>query len=179
MYRAGLRQVEGRLPVATPRPGSSRRRRYRHEAGNLGLQLLCPLLVPLRDHGLPLLGSLPLLLLLSLRPAPAPSSGARANELRVLIVHLSHDPPLERPRDVLDVHEVAEAAAGTARLMECTAPGLAEVVDWGELRLDEAGAIEAVGEQLHGALGRLLVEVLDIHVPEHVVGDIVQDNHVL
>mmetsp|Transcript_25543 Transcript_25543/g.67750 ORF Transcript_25543/g.67750 Transcript_25543/m.67750 type:complete len:215 (+) Transcript_25543:487-1131(+) len=97
----------------------------------------------------------------------------------MIVVHFPHDSALDGTGDVLDVHEVAVRATVAAGLVEGAAPSLAEVGDCRVLSLDELSAVESASELHQGTLRVFLVVVLDVHVPDHVVAQVVDDDQIL
>jgi len=81
--------------------------------------------------------------------------------------------PPQVPSDLLDVHEVAVSAAVAAVLLELAAGGLPEVRHGGELGDDGAARVVAALQSLQRARRLLLLAELHVHVPDHVVREVV------
>jgi hypothetical protein len=83
--------------------------------------------------------------------------------------------PPQVPADLLDVHKVAVSAAVAAVLLELPAGGLPEVSHRRELGDDGAARVVAALQRLQGAGRLLLLAELHVHVPDHVVREVVAD----
>lgn len=90
-------------------------------------------------------------------------------------VQVSEQLPAQVPTDLLDVHEVAVPAAVAAVLLELAAGGLPEVRHRRELRDDGAARVVAALQRLQRSRRLLLLPELHVHVPDHVVGEVVAD----
>ncbi len=91
-------------------------------------------------------------------PVPVPPAAAPAPE----------EPPFQLGVNLLEVHEVALAAAVALVGIVLAATGLPEVCHWRELGHEQATAVEAAGECLHRLLCVVFVLELDVHVSNQV-----------
>jgi hypothetical protein len=90
-------------------------------------------------------------------------------------VHVAEELAPQVPAHLLDVHEVAVAAAVADVLLELAAGGLAEVGDGRELGDDGAARVEPALQRPQRRGGLLLLAELRVHVADHVVGEVVAD----
>ena len=95
----------------------------------------------------------------------------------MLLVHPLEELLLEFSIDGLRVHKVAETSALARPLLILTTFGLSEVSHGGILRHDHPPAVVSSIHAFHSLLCLLLVMVLHVEVADHVVTDVVSDDH--
>lgn len=99
--------------------------------------------------------------------------------LGVLVIHPLEQLLLELSVHRLRVHEVAEATSLTGAFLVLSALGLAEVRHWRVLGNNHASAVVASVHDFHSGGGLLFICKLDVNVADHVVPDVVRDDHLL
>mmetsp|Transcript_28166 Transcript_28166/g.49137 ORF Transcript_28166/g.49137 Transcript_28166/m.49137 type:complete len:262 (+) Transcript_28166:21-806(+) len=112
------------------------------------------------------------------RPLLLATAASAAKVLWVLVVHFPHNTTLNGLGDVLDVQEVAIGATVAARLMESTTSGFTEIGDSSVLSLDQFSAVETSCKLAKCTLRVFLVVVLDIHIPNQVVTQVIHDDDI-
>ena len=94
-----------------------------------------------------------------------------------LIVHPLEELLFELTVDRLGVHEVAEAASLTRALLILATLSFSKVSDGRVLGHDHASTVVASIHALHSGLSLGFVSELDIDVANHVITDVVSDDH--
>lgn len=104
-------------------------------------------------------------------PAPAPAPTHSVSVPAVPPKQLSS----ELPPNYLDVHKITVTPTITVILFVLPTRGFAKISDWGELSNNRPTGIEPPLKCLDGSSRLVLLLELNIHVSDHVVGEVVTD----
>mmetsp|Transcript_59491 Transcript_59491/g.166144 ORF Transcript_59491/g.166144 Transcript_59491/m.166144 type:complete len:294 (+) Transcript_59491:772-1653(+) len=100
------------------------------------------------------------------------------HELWVLAVHVTHNPALDRRRDVLHMNKLAISSSRAKRFMECAAPGFPKITDDCQLRQYEVPLVVTASKPVQSPFRITFRVILHIDVADHVVRDVVHHDHV-